>query len=112
MLMLMGWKAHYRQYELGAHVFKSRAISFALNHSLSQTELQLGPLQFQRFTDSPFNLKEQKQCQRYKEIALMKKTNYFTLCLSGDFLGKTRLIVRFVFKTTSPLGRKHLRGRN
>lgn len=39
-----------------------------------------------------------------------KKKSDFTLCLSGDFLGKTRLVVRFVFKTTSPLGSEHLRG--
>jgi len=55
-------------------VFNSRAISFALNHGLSQTEVQ-----FQRFTDSPFNLKEQNQCQRYKEIALMK-TKVISTC--------------------------------
>lgn len=96
----------------GSPVFNSRAVSFALNHSLFQTALQVSALQFQSFTDSPFNLKEQNQCQRYKEIALLGKKSYFNLCLSGDFLGKTRLVGRFVFKTASPLGRKHLRGRN
>lgn len=102
------WKAWW---VLGAPLFNSRAVSFALNHGLFQTDLQFSPLQFQSFTDPPFNLKEQNQCQRYKGIALMKKSD-FNLCLSGDFLGKTRLVGRFVFKTTSPLGRKHLRGRN
>lgn len=86
----MGWKALYMWCELGAPVFNSRAISFALNHGLSQTELQFSPLKFQRFTDSPFNLKEQKQCQRYKEIALMKKKALFQLALIWRFSRKNK----------------------
>lgn len=54
----MGWEALDFRGELGARVLKSRAISFALNQGLSQTELRFGPLQFQRFTDSLINLKE------------------------------------------------------
>lgn len=107
----VGWKVLHTWWELGDPLFNSRAVSFALNHGLFQTDLQFGALQFQSFTDSPFNLKEQKRCQRYKEIALMEKKYDFNLCLSGDFLGKTRLVGGFVFETTSPLGRKHPRGR-
>lgn len=73
----------------GSPLFNSRAVGFALNHGLFQTDLQFSALQFQSFTDSPFNLKEQNQCQRYKEIALMKKKR-FQLVLIWRFSRKNK----------------------